>query len=94
MNNDNLRSDLKELRVCIIIPTYNNEGTIAQVIEAACACCEDVIVVNDGATDGTAENSVAAQINKLDAGLYGRRSTCGGHNGLLHRQQHHYSAQH
>ena len=41
-------------RVCVIIPTYNNAGTIVQVISDVTAYCQDVIVVNDGSTDETA----------------------------------------
>ena len=41
-------------RVCVIIPTYNNAGTISQVISDVTAYCQDVIVVNDGSTDETA----------------------------------------
>ena len=41
-------------RYCIIIPTYNNCRTVADVARRALAVCPDVIVVNDGSTDGTA----------------------------------------
>ena len=41
-------------RLCVIIPTYNNAGTIRQVISDVTAYCQDVIVVNDGSTDDTA----------------------------------------
>lgn len=40
-------------RLCVIIPTYNNAGTIANVVESVWAFCKDIIVVNDGCTDGT-----------------------------------------
>ena len=40
---------------CTIIPTYNNAGTIRQVIADVRRHCQDVIVVNDGSTDATAE---------------------------------------
>ena len=40
-------------RYCIIIPTYNNCGTVAGVTERALRQCPDVIVVNDGSDDGT-----------------------------------------
>ena len=42
-------------RYCIIIPTYNNCRTVADVAERSLAVCSDVIVVNDGCTDNTAE---------------------------------------
>ena len=40
---------------CVVIPTYNNAGTIADVVHRALQQCKDVIVVNDGSTDGTEE---------------------------------------
>lgn len=40
-------------RYCVIIPTFNNSGTIAAVVERALKVCPDVIVVNDGCTDNT-----------------------------------------
>ena len=39
--------------ICVVIPTYNNVGSITDVIERTKAQCEDVIVVNDGSNDGT-----------------------------------------
>ena len=43
------------LRCIVIIPTYNNAGTIAQVIEDVKKYTDDIIVVNDGSTDKTSE---------------------------------------
>jgi len=40
--------------ICIIIPTYNNAGTICDVAGRAFAQGYPVIVVNDGSTDDTA----------------------------------------
>lgn len=40
---------------CVIIPTYNNRGSISQVIDDVKQYCKDIIVVCDGATDGTLE---------------------------------------
>lgn len=42
-----------EKRLCVLIPTYNNAGTIVQVIEEVRQYCPDIIVVNDGSTDAT-----------------------------------------
>lgn len=39
--------------VCLLIPTYNNAGTLAHVLEGALAYMNDIIVVNDGSTDDT-----------------------------------------
>ena len=41
-------------KLCVIIPTYNNAGTIGRIISDVTAYCQYVIVVNDGSTDETA----------------------------------------
>jgi len=38
-------------KICLIIPTYNNDRTLREVIENALEHCSDLIVVNDGSTD-------------------------------------------
>ena len=53
-------------RYCIIIPTYNNCRTVADVVERARAVCSDVIVVNDGSTDNTAEVLCGLDVTVLD----------------------------
>lgn len=52
---DNCIERLRALRCCVIIPTYNNAGTLSAVIDETLEYCADVIVVNDGCTDGTAQ---------------------------------------
>ena len=42
------------LNCCIIIPTYNNQHTLADVINQVLRYTSHVIVVNDGSTDDTA----------------------------------------
>lgn len=54
--------------VCIIIPTYNNAGTIAQVVEDVKHYADDIIVVNDGCTDDTA--NILAGIDGIDVVSY------------------------
>lgn len=44
---------LRDRGICVIIPTYNNAGTIGDVVSRALMQCDDVIVVCDGCTDGT-----------------------------------------
>lgn len=46
---------LRERGICVVIPTFNNVGSIKQVVLDTLKYCGDVIVVNDGSTDGTAE---------------------------------------
>lgn len=43
----------REETYCVIIPTYNNSGSIIQVIDDVKSYCRDIIVVCDGSTDGT-----------------------------------------
>jgi len=43
----------QQLKACVLIPTYNNAGTLAQVIDSVLEYTDQVIVVNDGATDNT-----------------------------------------
>ncbi len=48
---------LAEIHCCVLIPTYNNENTLARVLDGILkyAAPEDVIVINDGSTDRTAQ---------------------------------------
>jgi len=39
--------------ICVVIPTYNNSGTIVDVVQRTLCECDDVIVVCDGCTDDT-----------------------------------------
>ena len=39
--------------ICALIPTYNNAGTIADVVRRTRTYLKDIIVVNDGCTDDT-----------------------------------------
>ena len=46
---------LKQLGIIVIIPSYNNGKTLADVIESVRFYAPDILVVNDGSTDETAE---------------------------------------
>ena len=46
---------MQQQKVCVVMPTYNNGGTLHDVVERVLAYCADVIVVNDGCTDNSAE---------------------------------------
>lgn len=45
----------QELNVCVLIPTYNNGGTLKGVLDSVLEYTDQIIVVNDGATDNTGE---------------------------------------
>lgn len=49
------KQTLHDRGICVVIPTYNNVGTICDVVERTLQQCQDVIVVSDGCTDGTCE---------------------------------------
>ena len=46
---------IEPLKLCVLIPTYNNEKTIRQVVQSVLMYCFHVIVVNDGSTDKTTD---------------------------------------
>lgn len=41
--------------IVVLLPTYNNGGSLRAVLESVCALTNHVLVVNDGSTDHTAE---------------------------------------
>lgn len=49
-----VKQKFKQLKCCVLIPTYNNARTIETVILSTLEYCDEVIVINDGCTDGTA----------------------------------------
>ncbi|MDB5258272.1 MAG: hypothetical protein JWM14_2967 [Chitinophagaceae bacterium] len=50
-----LQALFEKHNVYVLIPTYNNATTIAQVIQSVQAYTDRILVVNDGSTDNTAE---------------------------------------
>ncbi len=52
---------LRERGICAIIPVYNNETTVAGVVADTLVQCADVIVVDDGSTDGTPQRLAAIE---------------------------------
>ena len=47
--------EFKRYKVAVLMPTYNNELTVGKVISDVLRFTEDVIIVNDGSTDSTAQ---------------------------------------
>ena len=46
---------MREGDTVVVIPTYNNAGTLGDVLDSVLAFGLPVVVVNDGSTDGTAD---------------------------------------
>ena len=51
----NFKELMNNKKCCVVIPTYNNEATLAQVIDGVLEYTSDLIIVNDGSTDTTPE---------------------------------------
>ena len=47
------QSRFDALQCCVVIPTYNNERTLASVIQGVLVYTSNIIIVNDGSVDGT-----------------------------------------
>jgi glycosyltransferase involved in cell wall biosynthesis len=50
-----LQERCDRLKLAVLIPTYDNAGTLARVVREVQAYTRNVIVINDGSTDATAE---------------------------------------
>ena len=51
---EQFEEQFKELKLCIVVPTYNNATTLTHVLDDLLAYTSQIIVVNDGSTDNTA----------------------------------------
>jgi glycosyltransferase involved in cell wall biosynthesis len=52
---ENIKEVLKQRKICVVVPTYNNDRTIVRVLDKIKEYAYDIIVVNDGSTDNTKE---------------------------------------
>jgi glycosyltransferase involved in cell wall biosynthesis len=61
------KESMNRLKVCVIVPTYNNNKTLKRVLDSVLAYTSHIIIVNDGSTDETVtilkEYSELIQIN-------------------------------
>jgi len=46
---------ITDLKVCVLIPTYNNDRTLKRVIDGVLEYTEGILIINDGATDSTSQ---------------------------------------
>jgi glycosyltransferase involved in cell wall biosynthesis len=66
-----LQERMDALRLCVVVPTYNNRQTLGAVLDGILRYTSSVIVVNDGSTDGTAGilDAFAGRINTVSCRL-------------------------
>lgn len=50
-----VRHTMQTHKICVVVPTYNNAGTLGHVIDDILTYTTDIIVVNDGSTDESTE---------------------------------------
>ena len=55
LNSQTINQSIIPTDVCVLVPTYNNAKTLQRVLEGVLVYTRQVIVVNDGSTDATAE---------------------------------------
>lgn len=53
VDKSNLIATMQSHRICVVVPTYNNAGTLGRVLPEILNYSSDIIVVNDGSTDST-----------------------------------------
>lgn len=50
-----VRHTMQTQKICVVVPTFNNAGTLGHVIDDILTYTTDIIVVNDGSTDESTE---------------------------------------
>lgn len=50
-----VQNAISEKKICVLIPTFNNEKTLKRVIDGVLEYTQNIIVINDGSTDSTSE---------------------------------------
>lgn len=55
MDSNTLKQKISDLKICVLMPTYNNERTLKKIINKVLEITDDLIIVNDGSTDSTSE---------------------------------------
>ncbi len=55
-----------DIKALIMIPTFNNRSTLREVVEGALRVGPDVLVVNDGSTDGGPHTLAGLAVQRID----------------------------
>lgn len=63
MTHSEVQNAILEKKICILIPTFNNEKTLKRVIDGVLSFTDNIIVINDGSTDSTAK--ILAEYNQI-----------------------------
>ena len=63
-----IRTLFEQKNVCVLVPTYNNEQTLEQVLRDVLLYTDRVIVVNDGSTDSTP--NILRKFSQIDIVAY------------------------
>ena len=68
LGNLNISQEIDTRGICVVIPTYNNAKTLAQVVDGVLRYTNNIIVVNDGSTDDTPQ--VLTKYSQIDVVNY------------------------
>ena len=55
MTSQSTKNHIESRKICVVVPTYNNERTLKQVLDGVLEYAHHIIVINDGSTDSTEE---------------------------------------
>lgn len=50
---DSAKDKIKELKILVVVPTYNNATTLRQVVDSIREYSNSILIINDGSTDDT-----------------------------------------
>jgi len=65
-----VRQLMKDNRICVIIPTYNNATTVAAVLKRVKEQTDNIILVDDGCTDDTLKQVEQSGVEGVDIVSY------------------------
>ena len=54
-SNPDIQEQFSKYKVCVIIPTFNNQNTLKRVVDGVQEYTSSIIIVNDGSTDNTSK---------------------------------------